>query len=221
MLHTRWFGVWSTPESTTVTDSWLPVRQSEVPAREVTVRPPCRRQTRSCSSHIVHLFLTLCDGSCTGSKCQIASEWFKLCTLVYRCQHRLAPRYLSDLCSPATVYVHLRSSVTLERSLSNPTNRRTKIKTIGPRGFYFASPAAWNALPVHLRDPELSWNSFKNKIENPRFILISTWVTLIMLLLFVVRANAIIYKLARANVCFELNWMWMTRRYSCWKIYTR
>ena len=84
--------------------------------------------------------------------------WFKLCTLVYRCLHGFAPSYLSDLCVPATVHAHLRSSVTFERSLSIP---RTKTKTLGLRGFYFASSAAWNALPVHLRDPELSLNSFK------------------------------------------------------------
>ena len=35
---------------------------------------------------------------------------FKLCTLVFRCLHGLAPRYLSDLCTPATVHTHLRSS---------------------------------------------------------------------------------------------------------------
>ena len=87
---------------------------------------------------------------------------FKLCTLVYRCLHGLAPHYLSDLCVPATVHAHLRSSVTLELSLSIP---RTKTKTIGPHGFYFASSAAWNALPVHLRDPELSLNSFKAKLK--------------------------------------------------------
>ena len=45
---------------------------------------------------------------------------FKLCTLVYRCLHGLAPHYLSDLCTPVTVHAHLRSSVTLERSLSIP-----------------------------------------------------------------------------------------------------
>ena len=54
---------------------------------------------------------------------------FKLCTLVYRSLHGLAPRYLFDLCMPATVHAHLRSSVTLERSLSIP---RMKTKTIGP-----------------------------------------------------------------------------------------
>ena len=91
---------------------------------------------------------------------------FKLCTLVFRCLHGLAPRYLSDLCTPATVHTHLRSSVTLERSLSVP---RTKTKTLGPRGFYFASSAAWNALPVHLRDPGLSMNNFKIKLKTHFF----------------------------------------------------
>ena len=101
---------------------------------------------------------------------------FKLCTLVYRCLHGLAPHYLFDLCTPATVHTHLRSSVTLERSLSIP---RTKTKTIGPRGFYFASSAAWNALPVHLRDPELSLSSFKTKLKTHFFSWYPpTWLTL-------------------------------------------
>ena len=103
---------------------------------------------------------------------------FKLCTLVYRCLHGFAPHYLSYLCTPATVHAHLRSSVTLERSLSIP---RTKTKTIGPRGFYFASSAAWNALPVHLRDPELSLNSFKAKLKTHFLSWCSrpTWVSFI------------------------------------------
>ena len=91
---------------------------------------------------------------------------FKLCTLVFRCLHGLAPRYLSDLCTPVAVHTHLRSSATLERSLLIP---RTKTKTIGPRGFYFASSAAWNALPVHLRDPGLSLNNFKIKLKTHFF----------------------------------------------------
>ena len=101
---------------------------------------------------------------------------FKLCTLVYRCLHGLAPHYLSDLCTPARVHAHLRSSVTLERWLSI---LRTKTKTIGPRGFYFASSAAWNALPVHLRNPELSLSSFKTKLKTRFFSWYPpTWLTL-------------------------------------------
>ena len=78
-----------------------------------------------------------------------------------------ALHYLSDLCMPAMVHAHLRSSVTLGTVAVNP---RMKTKTIGPREFYFASFAAWNALPVHLRDPELSLNSFKIKLKTHFFL---------------------------------------------------
>ena len=127
---------------------------------------------------------------------------FKLCTLVYSCLHGIGLHYLSDLCTPATVHVQLRSSVTLERSLSLP---RTKIRTLGPRGFYLSPSAAWKALPVHLRDPDLSLNSFKTELKNHCFSYIPIWVTLILLFLFVVSANVIVYNLARANFCIELN----------------
>ena len=97
---------------------------------------------------------------------------FKLCTLVYRCLHGLTPHYLSDLCTPATVHAQLRSSVILEQSLSIP---RTKTRTLGPRGFYFASSAAWNALPVHLRDPDLSVNSFKTDSKSQEDRILYRW----------------------------------------------
>ena len=73
---------------------------------------------------------------------------------------------LHDTVSTTAIAQHLRSSVTLERSLLVP---RTKTKTIGPRGFYFASSAAWNARPVHLRDPGLSLNNFKIKLKTHFF----------------------------------------------------
>ena len=112
--------------------------------------------------------------------------------------------YLSDLCRPATVHAQLRSSVTLERSLSIP---RTKTRTLCLRGFYFASSAAWNALPVHLRNPDFSLNSLKTKLKTQFFLDILTWLTSILLSLFVVRANVIVYKLARANLMSVLNWI--------------
>ena len=63
--------------------------------------------------------------------------------------------------------------MTLERSLSI---LQTKTKTLGPRGFYLASSATWNALPVHLCDPELSLNSFKTELKT-HFFLDPTWAT--------------------------------------------
>ena len=58
--------------------------------------------------------------------------------------------------TPCTLHAHLRSSVTLEPSLSIP---RPKTRTIGPRGLYLAPSTACNALPVHLRDHKLSLNT--------------------------------------------------------------
>ena len=100
--------------------------------------------------------------------------------------------------TPATVHAQLRSSVTLQ-SLSI---RRTKTRSLGPRGFYFASSAA--SLPVHLRDPDLSLNSFKTKLKTHFFFLISSLSSHSSCFLFFLRANVIVYKLARANVCIEL-----------------
>ena len=37
---------------------------------------------------------------------------------------------------------------------------RTNTKTLGPRGFYYASSAVWNSLPADLHDPGLSLHSF-------------------------------------------------------------
>ena len=80
------------------------------------------------------------------------------------------------------------------------------MKTIGPHGFYFASSAAWNALPAHLRDPELSLNGFKIRLKTRFFLDPLPGLHLASKFVFVVRVNAIniIYKLARANVCIEL-----------------
>ena len=84
----------------------------------------------------------------------------KIGLLVYKCLHGLAPGYLSDQCIPASTFVgraNMRSSSRLDRLLYVP---RTKTKTLGPRGFYYASSALWNSLPVDLRDPGLSLHSF-------------------------------------------------------------
>ena len=138
--------------------------RSEVPAWKVTMYPPCRRQASSAASASRICFRHHASTVALARDARL--HQVQTVTLVFRCLHGLAPRYLSDLCTPATVHTHLRSSVTLERSLLVP---RTKTKTIGPRGFYFASSAAWNALPVHLRDPGLSMNNFKIKLKTHFF----------------------------------------------------
>ena len=95
---------------------------------------------------------------------------YKIGLLVYKCLHGLAPGYLSDQCIPASTSVgraNMRSSSRLDRLLYVP---RTKTKTLGPRGFYYASSAVWNSLPVDLRDSGLSLHSFRTKLKLHFFI---------------------------------------------------
>ena len=71
---------------------------------------------------------------------------------------------------PASTFAcraNMRSSSRLDRLLYVP---RTKTKTLGPRGFYYASSAVWNSLPVNLRDPGLSLHSFRTKLKSHFFI---------------------------------------------------
>ena len=91
---------------------------------------------------------------------------YKIGLLVYKCLHGLAPGYLSDQCVPASTFAsrdNMRSSTRLDRLLYVP---RTETKTLGPRGFYYASSAVWNSLPVDLRDPGLSLHSFRTKLKS-------------------------------------------------------
>ena len=66
----------------------------------------------------------------------------------------------------------LRSARFQERLLIVP---RTRTKTIGPRGFFHASPAVWNSLPDDLRDPELSIGIFRNRLKT--FLFSQIWCT--------------------------------------------
>ena len=92
---------------------------------------------------------------------------FKHCVLAFKCQTGLAPSYLTSSCVPSSTVpgrVNLRSAST--NTLLLP---RTKTKTIGPRGFFYSCPAAWNSLPSALRILDQSLSVFKKKPENVYF----------------------------------------------------
>ena len=70
---------------------------------------------------------------------------YKLCILVFKCQHSLAPPYLSD---------HLQQVVRMEprqrlRSSSSPALivPATRRSSLGDRAFLVAAARAWNSLP--------------------------------------------------------------------------
>jgi hypothetical protein len=86
---------------------------------------------------------------------------FKLCLVVYKALHGLAPAYISDFCEPVsdTNYrCQLRSAtisdLVVPRSCTN----------FGDRAFRVAGPSAWNSLPPSIRLLP-SVNLFKAKLK--------------------------------------------------------
>jgi hypothetical protein len=92
---------------------------------------------------------------------------FKLCSTIYKCLHNSAPQYLIELCIPVATLpgrCHLRSAACGD--LFVPA---TSTKTIGPRGFFYAGPVAWNRLQPVLKDPSLSFTMFKKLLKTELF----------------------------------------------------
>ena len=92
---------------------------------------------------------------------------FKLCLLAHRCLHGSAPPYLIRCFTPVSSIVgrsHHRSAVT--GTVFVP---RSRTSTIGPRAFAVSAPSAWNSLPVDLRDPGLSFLTFRRRLKTYLF----------------------------------------------------
>jgi len=95
---------------------------------------------------------------------------YKLCLLVFKCLHGLAPRYLAQLCVPV-------ADVTTRRKLRSATRGlldfpRYNMKNYGRRAFSYAGPHAWNSLPEHLRQTT-SIDLFKRSLKTFLFEQIS------------------------------------------------
>jgi len=78
---------------------------------------------------------------------------YKLCLLVFKCQHEQAPTNLLLLCSPL-------SAVTTCRQLRTATQGdldypRTRTVTYGSRAFAVSGPTCWNLVPSSLKSPSL------------------------------------------------------------------
>ena len=121
------------------------------------------------------LILRLRSRSSVSASMRVQLHWlnmderisFKIALLAYKSIHGLAPTYLSSYCIPISSLPgrsHLRSAG--EWKMLVP---RTKTVTLGPGSFFWASPNTWNALPVPLRDFELSLDSFKRKLKSHFF----------------------------------------------------
>ena len=94
---------------------------------------------------------------------------FKLCTLAFKCTRGVAPPYLSRLCTRVS------SIPSRDRLRSAAAGRlvvpAVNMTTVGQRGFYYACPAVWNALPSKLTaDVGLSIMSFKKQLKTVLFV---------------------------------------------------
>ena len=95
---------------------------------------------------------------------------FRVCVQVFRCLHKMAPKYLSTYCQPVSGISgrrHLRS--TDRGHLHFP---RVKLAAYGGRSFVYAGPSNWNLLPPYLKDSSLSLSSFKHHLKTSLLFLL-------------------------------------------------
>jgi hypothetical protein len=88
---------------------------------------------------------------------------FKLCTIVYKCQHKSAPTYLSEMLKSASSVDALKNHRSAARGDLVPPDLNSK--TLGRLSFANSGPAVWNTLPVALRDRSLSYTAFKSQLK--------------------------------------------------------
>ena len=92
---------------------------------------------------------------------------YKLASTVYRCLHHTAPAYLTSACIPV-------ASIASRRGLRSATHGDLYIRDIrtvrfGSRSFSSSGPAVWNSLPLDIRNPELTFRSFRSKLKTHLF----------------------------------------------------
>jgi len=108
---------------------------------------------------------------------------FKLCLMMYKVMHGLAPAYLSELCASSCVEGRTQSS-----ARSDLVIQRTRTK-FGGRAFVVTGPMAWNRLPSSVHNSP-SLDSFKTALKPlnrlPCCGALEVIVTLLLLLLLMV-----------------------------------
>lgn len=84
---------------------------------------------------------------------------FKIALLTFKCLTGQAPAYLTSHCNRVASGYLTRGSVS--NTLLLPSSKLTS----GQRRFAYAAPKIWNALPLHLRNSNLSLDLFKSHLK--------------------------------------------------------
>ena len=91
---------------------------------------------------------------------------FKLATLMFRCLHGTAPRYLS------TNFIRVADVPARQRLWSSTTNSiivwRTRLVTVGDHAFFVAGANMWNSLPNEVTSLD-SQTTFRRKLKTSLF----------------------------------------------------
>jgi len=98
---------------------------------------------------------------------------FKLCILVCKAIHGLAPCYLNEMCTPVSTVPYL--SALRSAAHGDLFVPRTRLQ-LGNRAFWVAGPVAWNSLPLDIRSaPTLS--TFSDAQDTSVFSILLQWLT--------------------------------------------
>ena len=92
---------------------------------------------------------------------------YKLCSLVYKCLHQLAPQYLVEMCKVVSILPGCKNLRPASRGAL--VELRTKTSTYGQRSFAVCGSRIWNRLPSNLRDHSLSEGQFSSFLKTELF----------------------------------------------------
>ena len=91
---------------------------------------------------------------------------YKLCLLVYKALHGMAPVYLSELCHPVRENVALTGHRSAARGDLQVPGTNTNF---GRHAFAFAGPHTWNLLPAEIRATD-NLQTFKSQLKTHLFL---------------------------------------------------
>ena len=88
---------------------------------------------------------------------------YKLCTIVYKCLHGVAPSYLTEMSVPVAASTGRRCLRSAARGdLMVP---RTRTITYGSRSFAVSGPRVWNDLPPTLSASSTTLGQFQSRLS--------------------------------------------------------
>jgi hypothetical protein len=95
---------------------------------------------------------------------------YKLCLMVFKATHEMAPSYITELCQSVNVNVRRSTLRSADRGDVLVPTRSSKHNTMfGDRAFRIAGPNTWNSLPADIKSCS-TIDTFKKKLKSHLFV---------------------------------------------------